>query len=322
MNFLRKTPSISSDIAEFACQYLKLLHSRATTNPNTSKAYANDLNQLLKPTGSQIRRHELSLFAWEVTRKGVCPPVFNTESFIWSLVRTALTSWKDLAINSRHRKFSVVKGFLRWLQSEGHIVANLHERVSLPKRNVGLPRYLSLEEVQTILRYLNHEGEISKDQVSHQRLVTLFLLLYGGGLRISEACHLQWQWVSVNDQSLRVHGKNGKIRWVPASPVVFVHLNQLARQGPYVFGDKPLSSRVGYQWIRDLGAKAGLDRPIHPHSLRHSYATHLLCDGVDLRVLQDLLGHESLKSTERYTHVNNSKVYEILMKCHPLFQKT
>ena len=156
----------------------------------------------------------------------------------------------------------------------------------------------------------------------------LFLLLYGTGLRVSEACALKWAQIDLKSRTLRVRGKGSKERIV-AFPKSLVPLFQKAQKihkveskaSSTIWGDKELSTRKAYDWIRNRGAKAGLMRPIHPHALRHSFATHLLVSGANLRTLQELLGHESLQATEKYTHLGIDQLARTLEKHHPLSKK-
>ena len=99
------------------------------------------------------------------------------------------------------------------------------------------------------------------------------------------------------------------------------HLTQLSRSNTYIWGESPLNTRTAYNYIKNIGQEAQLHQPIHPHALRHSFATHLLNDGADLRIIQELLGHSSLAATERYTHVSMDQLSRTMENCHPLAKK-
>lgn len=144
----------------------------------------------------------------------------------------------------------------------------------------------------------------------------LILLLYGGGLRVSEACALQWKDLVEGARSLRIRGKGGRERVVAVPERTWEALTALKREGATVFNG--LGERKAYEWVRQAGARAGLLKPLHPHALRHSYATHLLTSGADLRVLQELLGHRSLAATQKYTHLSLDHLARSLEKHHPL----
>ena len=150
----------------------------------------------------------------------------------------------------------------------------------------------------------------------------LFFLLYGGGLRVSEACRLKAKDVDWEARVVKIMGKGGKERLAALPPQAFQHLRPLrGGGGPYLFGAKPLPERKAYDMIRNLGRRAGLLKPLHPHALRHSFATHLLSGGADLRVLQELLGHKTLAATEKYTHLDLDQLARTLEARHPLYQK-
>jgi integrase/recombinase XerC/integrase/recombinase XerD len=171
-----------------------------------------------------------------------------------------------------------------------------------------LPHFISADEAISLLRAL---------PAGPQRV--LILLLYGGGLRVSEACGLRWRDLVTDSHALRVHGKGGRTRIVALPALAWRALADLPRAGEFVFGsDQALDSRLAYEWVRQAGRTAGLLQPLHPHALRHSYATHLLSSGTDLRVLQELLGHRSLAATQKYTHLSLDHLARALEKHHPL----
>ncbi len=145
----------------------------------------------------------------------------------------------------------------------------------------------------------------------------LVLLLYGGGLRVSEAAQLRWKNLVAESQSIRVVGKGARERVVALPDSVWKALAALERKNEFVFGEA-LSNRKAYEWIRQAGQTAKLLKPLHPHALRHSYATHLLTSGADLRVLQELLGHKSLAATQKYTHLSLDHLARSMEKHHPL----
>lgn len=173
--------------------------------------------------------------------------------------------------------------------------------------------------MQTLLASLKNEIE-NGDRERAERALLLILLLYGGGLRVSEACRLEWTHVANEGRVLRVRGKGAKERIIALPPIAARRLLQARGgcEGPYVFGFEPLSTRKAYEIVRQAGARAGLLKPLHPHALRHSYATHLLASGANLRTLQELLGHQTLQATERYTHLSIDQLARTLENYHPL----
>ena len=232
--------------------------------------------------------------------------------------RSAQTRWKDLSPASRNRKAACLKSLLSWLLEEGCIDRDLAALIHSPKVPVRLPHHLSVDEVISLLKSLSLSSE---DESRHKHLsrdTALILLLYGGGLRVSEACGLTWTRVDFSQRSIRVLGKSQKERLIVVPRMVIDSLRQVRRDGLYVFGEMPLSTRHAYDIVRVRGAQAGLLQPLHPHALRHSYATHLLTSGANLRTLQELLGHESLQATQRYTHIGVDQLARTLESFHPL----
>ena len=194
---------------------------------------------------------------------------------------------------------------------------------SVPKK---IPHFLSVDEVVSVLNTIELRApELSEEKeiVYLQKQKTLFLLLYGGGLRISEACGLKWKDIQFTESRLLIKGKGSKERFSILPDFCFSQLIEYRKKfelknAVYVFGDSPLHTRVGYEMIRGLGAMAQLMNPLHPHALRHSFATHLLTSGANLRILQTLLGHESLQATEKYTHLSVDHLARLLDQTHPL----
>lgn len=224
------------------------------------------------------------------------------------LIRQAQDFWGPLAPASRNRKTGAVRGFLKWLFAENILKEDVSLRMVSCKVPQKLPHFLSVDEALSLLRALNSDLERA-----------LILLLYGGGLRISEACGLKWSDLVRESQTLRILGKGGRQRLVAVPPLVWKAVIALPVQGDYVLGgEQALDTRKGYELVRQGGRKAGLLRPLHPHALRHSYATHLLTSGADLRVLQELLGHRSLAATQKYTHLSLDHLARSLEKHHPL----
>lgn len=234
------------------------------------------------------------------------------DQILLKLIPQAQKLWAKLSPASRNRKTAAVRGFLKWLLAQKIIEEDLSLRLTSPKVPHHLPHFLSLDEVLAVIRSLPGEN-------SYKVHRTLILLLYGGGLRVSEACHLKWNDLVTDSHSIRVMGKGQRERLVALPELCWTALLNTERKGPYVLrGDEPLSSRQAYTWVRQAGVHAGLLRPLNPHALRHSYATHMLTSGADLRVLQELLGHKSLAATQKYTHLSLDHLANTLEKHHPL----
>lgn len=282
------------DLRDCIAKFLKFLEHIESCSPLTLKAYTLDLRQAfpeLSEPGKKIQN-------W-------------SESELLARTRQTLTQWGDLSLASRNRKSSTLKSFFGFLFREGLIESDLASQIHSPKPPQRIPHFLSVDEVISVLKSYQSDPEHNPQEL------LLFLLLYGTGLRVSEACALEWRHVDFQQRVLRIKGKGGKERLVAVPKTVVQVLKDFSKSADSIWGAKPLSTRVAYEWIRSRGVKAGLLRPIHPHALRHSYATHLLSSGANLRTLQELLGHESLRATEKYTHLGVDHLARTLEKHHP-----
>ena len=224
---------------------------------------------------------------------------------------------------TRARTLSSLRSFMRWLDKNGHVhnAAILHVRTpKLPKK---LPRSLGAEEAKSVL---TKTEELNADRWIIARDRALFALLYGCGLRIDEALQLN-DGDAPRDGVLRVMGKGRKERDVPVLPVVQAFWDAYVSERPFAFekgqaffkgvrGGR-LNQGVAQRDMRLLRTNLGLPQTLTPHALRHSFATHLLQAGGDLRVIQEMLGHASVSTTQRYTDVNNEYLMDIHKKFHP-----
>lgn len=306
------------NLALLAINYLKHQHFVRAAATGTSKSYAKDLGQFLHPLGIKtiLYAPESSrVFTVEFEDKSeilldeLRPQIVSPEP-LYALIRQAQELWFPLALSSRNRKLACVKSFLKWLYQERWLSVELNAQVIAPKVPSRIPHFISVDEAVNLVQSLSNPG--------FERALALVLLLYGGGLRVSEACTLKWSNVDAHQGLIRVLGKGGKERLVALPALSFKALAKLPRDGEFVFGTSPLNPRTAYQMVRDSGARAGLIKPLHPHALRHSYATHLLTSGADLRVLQELLGHSSLVATQKYTHLSVDHLARALETHHPL----
>ena len=298
------------DLASSACNYLKYLMQMRAASPHTLRSYATDLGQFLAPTGVHKIMYTIGADGsfFEVTRKERYVQPLDLTQETLSLLRIAQTRWAPLEPSSRNRKLAAVRGWLKWLFDQKIIPVDVAQRVTSPKVPQKLPHFVSVDEALAVIR--------GQDQPLVRALV---LVLYGGGLRVSEACGLTWTNVDAHGRALRVTGKGGRDRLVTLPPLAMTAVTSLPRDGDFVFGvDQALSPRKAYRMVREAGARVGLLKPLHPHALRHSYATHLLTSGADLRVLQELLGHRSLAATQKYVHLSLDHLARSLEKHHPL----
>ena len=241
-----------------------------------------------------------------------------------NLCRAALLKWSDLAPASRNRKTACLKSLLNWLHDEEAIERDLAVHLHAPRAPIRVPHFISVDEVMALLDSLRRDEEAADSSEARESCIrdtALILLLYGGGLRVSEACSLKWEQIEGDGTLLRIHGKGSQERLVAIPPLARAAVQRLRRTfdfNDFVFGEQALSTRVAYRIVRSRGARCGLLQPLHPHALRHSYATHLLSSGANLRTLQDLLGHRSLQATQRYTHLGLDQLANTLENFHPL----
>lgn len=279
------------DIQEQIHNFLKYLENIKNCSPLTIKSYRLDLSQVFNPAPDHDN------FSQKLS-----------PSDMVKASRAAQGRWSSLSTASRNRKSAAIKSFFGYLFKEEIIYQDLSLQIYSPKVSQKIPHFLSVDEVIAVLKSINTENQnLTK---------ILFYLLYGAGLRVSEACSLESGQVNLSQGILRIKGKGGKERLV-AFPKAIQPLLKKYLSEKYIWGESPLNSRKAYEMIRQAGAKAGLLKPIHPHALRHSFATHLLSSGANLRTLQELLGHQSLKATEKYTHLGVDQLARTLEKHHP-----
>lgn len=281
-------------LAENIDKYLKFMTFVKSASPLTIKHYSLDLKQAFNYENSSASLSEAELLA---------------------TARGAFNQWAHLSLASRNRKAATLKSFFSWAFDESLTERDLSLQITCPKVPKKLPHFLSVDEALAVFKSFDSDKEVSlKEKV-------LFLLLYGGGLRVSEACNLKWSEVFMSQKILRVTGKGSKER-VIALPTLTVQVLLTWKKesgfNEFVFGEEPLNPRTAYDMVKLSGQRAGLLKPLHPHALRHSFATHLLSSGANLRTLQELLGHESLQATEKYTHLGIDQLARTLENLHPL----
>jgi site-specific recombinase XerD len=308
---MTKTVHISREIYN----YLKFMKNVQSSSDHTIRAYALDLEQVF----SFSRFMPLSVPGLVKITGSYPPEPFSGEAELLASARRAFDQWRKLSPASRNRKTATLKSFFSWLYQQSLTETNLSDQFVCTKMPQKIPDFLSVDEVMAVLKSF----ELPQPPPTLESEKTMFLLLYGGGLRVSEACALKWKDIMWAQLCIRVLGKGNRERLIILPNMVLSQLKKMkeSQTGDYVFGDKVLNSRTAYEWIRGRGAKAGLHKTLHPHSLRHSFATHLLTSGANLRTLQELLGHKSLQATEKYTHVSIGQLAEMMEKRHPLGRK-
>lgn len=239
-----------------------------------------------------------------------------------------IESQRRLGRRTVHNHVSGLRAFFRFWMRRGKLASNPATGLVLPKLEQPLPRFMTESQVDHLLamplRLLENE---SGDPFSAWRDRLALELLYGAGLRVSELCMLTYGQVDFHDGVARITGKGQKVRQCPLGRVATAVLKKFrdefaVNKGP---GDpvlvnprhRALTPRFVQLRLKRYLALAGLPMDLSPHKLRHSFATHLLDRGADLRLVQDLLGHASLATTQVYTHVSVARLQEVYRKAHP-----
>lgn len=225
--------------------------------------------------------------------------------------------------SSISRKMSAIRSFHKYLLLEKLVSHNVSLGISLPKKQKKLPVVLNVEEIDALM--VAADG----DEPLEIRNRAMLEVLYGCGLRISELLALRLSDLHINMGFINVYGKGNKERIVPIGLEAVYALKQYIDKGRPKLKKVPGDilfvntrgseiSRVGfYKVLKNLTFKAGIMKEVSPHTLRHSFASHLLDNGVDLRVVQELLGHEDISTTQVYTHISKQKLKEVYEQYHP-----
>lgn len=294
------------EINKLIDEYIVYLKLQKGVSDNTVEGYLADLRKLL---------HFISVEGIEI--KDICEE--HLHQFLSTL--------HDLGIqpSSQARIISGVKSFFKYLKLEGFIDTNPARLLELPRLGRKLPSVLSLEEIERMIEAI----DLSKEQGQRNRAI--IEVLYGSGLRVSELVELKISDISFEEEYMLVHGKGEKERLVPLSPAAIEEIriyreeyrnHQEVKRGSedILFLNRrggKLTRVMIFYIIRDLAELVGIKKDISPHTLRHSFATHLLEGGANLRAIQTMLGHESITTTEIYVHLDRSFLREEILKFHP-----
>jgi len=256
----------------------------------------------------------------------------NTTPSVEQIDTLAIREWlghlfeQRLTAVSMRRKLAAVRSLFKYLTREGAIVNNPARRVRTPKAPKSLPVVMTAEQTNTLVDAIPGTAD-DLDRPFPARDLAIFELLYGCGLRISELVGLNLDDVDFTERWLRVRGKGRKERQVPYATKAAAALDRyLGDRQPAATGERALFLNHLGRRLTDRGARGIVkfyasmitgDSSIHPHSLRHAYATHLLSDGADLRAIQELLGHARLSTTQKYTQVSLADLMAVYDKAHP-----
>ena len=287
-------------------RYVQYLCLERSYSKNTLDAYRRDLQKLLVFYADNhidyrtVTLEQLDQFAGQLREEGI-------------------------QARSVARILSGVRSFYRFLTLEKEVEQDPTELLESPQIGKHLPEVLSVEEIDSIINVI----DVSKPQGVRDRAI--IEVLYGCGLRISELCNLRISQLYLEDKYIRVKGKGSKERLVPIEGVAIDRVREwlVTRMGykvkpseeDYVFVSLTRGSRLSrislFVYIKDYAERAGIKKNISPHTFRHSFATHLLEGGANLRAIQMMLGHEDISTTEIYMHIDKSKLRTEILEHHP-----
>ena len=304
-------------------QYLGYLRVERGLADATIRAYRADLTDFAMSRGAALE--------W-----GDGPEA--AQRYLASQAKRGRPGIPGLAPTSLRRRTASIRGFYRFAFGDDLIAVDVAAHIDLPRQPRLLPDTLSIEEVDRLLEASGGAPARARPTVADGialRNRALLELLYAAGLRISEALGLDREEVSRQARTVRVTGKGDRERVVPVGDVALGWIDQylawpraawLARAGQPDGPGTPLfvtrrgtrlGRQVAFQAVREAAKAAGIDAHVSPHTLRHSFATHLLEGDADLRVVQELLGHASIATTQLYTHVTGDRIREVYARAHP-----
>jgi len=304
-----KTPAGQTSVhghASMLKRYRQYLLLEKSLSPNTLEAYMDDALKLLGYMDdcgidlADVSLDDLHGFAAAMGDLGIAP-------------------------RSQARIISGVKSLFRFLSLDGYRQDDPSELLEAPKIGRHLPDVLTVAEIDSII------GQINLSLPEGQRNRAMIETMYSCGLRVSELCSLRMEDLFLDEGFIRVTGKGSKQRLVPISQRAIdeigkwlmdrCHVDIKPGAESYLFVSKrrgrPLTRVMVFDIIRDLTAKAGITKTVSPHTFRHSFATHLLEGGANLRAIQCMLGHEKISTTEIYTHIDRSRLREEIVNHHP-----
>ena len=251
----------------------------------------------------------------------------DTREAVHEDVQAFFESLADVGIHprSRARILSSLRSYYSFLKMDGYISGNPVENIQSPAFGRHLPDVLALEEIDSMI------NAIDLSSVEGQRNRAIIETMYSCGLRVSELCSLRLSDLYLDEEFVRVLGKGGKQRLVPVSSRAIAELrayiaerasmNIVPGYEDYIFlsyrRGKPLSRITVFHIVKELVAVVGINKIVSPHTFRHSFATHLLEGGANLRAIQSMLGHESISTTEIYTHIDRTRLRQEIIEHHP-----
>lgn len=290
-------------------QYLQLERS---LSKNSIEAYTDDLNKL-----------EQYIQQYSSGKSPLDLELNQLQAFVkW-------ISEMGFSATSQARIISGIKTFYKFLLLENEIKQSPAELLEAPKTTRKLPVFLTIDEIDRLI------AQIDRSTPEGERNITMLEALYSCGLRVSELVNLKISDLHLNEDYIKVIGKGNKERLVPIGKSakkllqnyinrVRVHLPIKKNAGDIIFLNRrgrPISRVMVFYVIKDLADKAGIKKKMSPHTFRHSFATHLVEGGADLRAVQEMLGHESITTTEIYTHIDRQYLRDNILSYHPRNKK-
>ncbi|ELK45758.1 tyrosine recombinase XerC [Bacillus sp. SB49] len=292
-------------------EFMEYLQIEKNASPLTVKHYGRDIDE----------------FADFLQSEG-----FTIHDCDYPVIRVFLSRQHEHGYSRRSvsRKISSLRSFFRFLEREEVLANNPFINVSLPKEDAPIPEFFYSEELEHLFTVSDLDTPLG------QRDQALIELLYGTGIRVSECVRVEMGDIDFSLRTVLVHGKGRKERYVPFGQYAGEALETYINSGRKVLSEKrteatnrvflnakggPLRADGVRLILKRMVQKAALTVDIHPHKLRHSFATHLLNEGADLRAVQELLGHEHLSSTQIYTHVTKDRLRNVYMNAHPRANK-
>lgn len=306
-----------ADLASQVTQFLEYLVTQRNASAHTVAAYGNDLSDLLA-----FVRSERGDGADETAVDHLLLRLYLARL---SGVQRNVSQGKPqgYAKSSIGRKLAAVRAFFRWLVRCGRLAVNPAELIATPKREQRLPFHLNIDQAVTLVEGPAHAPD---ELPCRARDAAILELLYSSGLRVSELTGLSIDDLDRSGGMVRVLGKGNKERVVPVGSAALEAIDTYLAERGICSGSDPLflgvrGGRINRRTVADLvkrwSSAISAFRSVSPHTLRHTFATHLLEGGADLRSIQELLGHTSLSTTQKYTHVGLDRLLEIYDKAHP-----
>jgi len=287
-------------------RFLEYIALEKGLSPNTGEAYRQDLMEF---TGWLQRRKITDLNA--TTRRHIMDFLLDQRE-------------KGLAAATLSRRLVAIRVFFRFLQQEGMLATNVTDAMDAPKLWKVLPGTLSIAEVSRLLDM----PDVQNPRGLRDKAMLEFL--YSSGLRVSELCSLKLDDLHDDARYIRCTGKGRKERVVPYGNAARLHLTRYLEDVRSIWNkdphqraifitrrDRPLSRKTVWMLIKKYALAAGVDRDISPHTLRHSFASHLLANQAPLRVIQEMLGHADISTTQIYTHVDSGRLKSVHKQFHP-----